>query len=1179
MAGKQQPRHVCAWLALGLWFSLACLQPAWATDGAPLIDPAPRLATLEKAISGLEDIAAKYSLKQAEINLLASSARQQEAKALADLQSAIESLPRLSGKTNLKEAEQALARVRSETGALLKALSVWKSQVDRARQTQDQACADAQKLGQVPKPSQEQISGWVARADSSLTNATQGLRLYRIELTSVRDALVPAKVMLAAQLARLEAFLAQGPKYQAAYDSQASHIAALRAAGQDLAKAKSMLAQLMALRPARPASTDSMRQELDKLKGMPGAASLIPRIDAALAKLDKAALPQSLPEVGDLSPRAMELIGQAGQLDSAAVALNLTRARRVAQGSRTAVSKAQAALDESSSPLAGFGSLSRGRSCLESLRQAKGGPPDQALYKIGLLQSSLEEEERREHLFQVRLQENQQRRRDLRRMAGDAEHKASTYLSLADELDRQLGPVDPEPTIQAIEQDLAALKQHVADLGESSQRLSQAMAGARQQGRDICQKAARATAAPRPAAAEVKAWHTQAQSGLQQLRQDIEAARRGLQVQAGFISGQTAKLSADKDRLAATKDKMLIWLRAQADLQSQLTQARDMVKAAAEMWTKHQREDLELGGLRLQASVALGKIYGGVSELAADQQSAASLRRLEAIKRRASALARRYQQTTKPVAIPKPVDSLRAQYFLRKLGQTMADTVSSISRAKEIMDKASGAPARADKAREASVRQRSEANGVLAEADKCLAALANPAVVDGPALAKAGKAIADCDYPLAQSLLGGLAPGPEQGRLSRQLAADLALETELRGMVDTARAQYKDCRLNPALATLTQALAKAKCPSHRQSLTKKIELARKRGQYEQTTLDLFAKANTLYKNGNYKEAKALLEKAKAHTSCQRFRDSLDKKIAMVNQKAEDISIVDDGQNGDNRRQTSPCAGFAQQMQAQAEQVRQAWRHWGALKQAGQPESVTGPAACQVAEAIQRFEALRKKSRSARCRDAANYSRPNGAPSWPGAACGAWKRSQGQTQQNDRRRQTNCGPYQAQKDQVAARQKQLIERYKELERTRAPAAQKRTVACAVLDQGNQIHHIMTEAINKGCNVGGHSVWLPRTLKQACGQGSRRDSDRQECKQYGNQMNSTAQAIMKVLGQMQQLSSASGDNRAALERLACQLVEKTNQMKRVTDQAKAAGCPVTVQVKPEMFAGFTRLCPGR
>ena len=1177
MAGKQQPRHICAWLALGLWFSLACLQPAWATDGAPLIDPAPRLATLEKAISGLEDIAAKYSLKQAEIDLLASSARQQEAKALADLQSAIESLPRLSGKTNLKEAEQALARVRSETGALLKALSVWKSQVDRARQTQDQACADAQKLGQVPKPSQEQISGWVARADSGLTNATQGLRLYRIELTSVRDALLPAKVMLAAQLARLEAFLAQGPKYQAAYDSQASHIAALRAAGQDLAKAKSMLAQLMALRPARPASTDSMRQELDKLKGMPGAASLIPRIDAALAKLDKAALPQSLPEVGDLSPRAMELIGQAGQLDSAAVALNLTRARGVAQGSRTAVSKAQAALDESSSPLAGFGSLSRGRSCLESLRQAKGGPPDQALYKIGLLQSSLEEEERREHLFQVRLQENQQRRRDLRRMAGDAEHKASTYLSLADELDRQLGPVDPEPTIQAIEQDLAALKQHVADLGESSQTLSQAMAGARQQGRDICQKAARATAAPRPAAAEVKAWHTQAQSGLQQLRQDIEAARRGLQVQPGFISGQTAKLSADKDRLAATKDKMLIWLRAQADLQSQLTQARDMVKAAAEMWTKHQREDLELEGLRLQASVALGKIYGGVSELAADQQSAASLRRLEAIKRRASALARRYQQTTKPVAIPKPVDSLRAQYFLRKLGQTMADTVSSISRAKEIMDKASGAAARADKAREASVRQRSEANGVLAEADKCLAALANPAVVDGPALAKAGKAIADCDYPLAQSLLDGLAPGPERDRLSRQLADGLALETELRGMVETARAQYKDCRLNPALATLTQALDKAKCPSHRQSLTKKIELARKRGQYEQTTLDLFAKANTLYKNGNYKEAKALLVKAKAHTSCQRFRESLGKKIAMVNRKAEDVRIVDDGQNGDNRRQTSPCAKYVERLKVQATEIQRGIQRYSSARQSstGNLRDALGPIACEVVQASGAFGQIQQQARNAGCLEVNQIQNPAGGMGTAAIDldCHRWKQSHGD------RRQTNCGPYQAQKDQVAARQKQLIERYKELERTRAPAAQKRTVACAVLDQGNQIHRIMTEAINKGCNVGGHSVWLPRTLKQACGQDSLQDSDRQECKQYGNQMNSTAQAMMKVLSQMQQLSSASGDNRAALERLACQLVDKINQMKRVTDQAKAAGCPVNVQVKTEMLASFARLCPGR
>jgi hypothetical protein len=68
-------------------------------------------------------------------------------------------------------------------------------------------------------------------------------------------------------------------------------------------------------------------------------------------------------------------------------------------------------------------------------------------------------------------------------------------------------------------------------------------------------------------------------------------------------------------------------------------------------------------------------------------------------------------------------------------------------------------------------------------------------------------------------------------------------------------------------------------------------------------------------------------------------------------------------------------------------------------------------------------------------------------------------------------------------------------------------------------------------------------------------------------------------MEVLSKMQQLSRASGDNRAAIERLACELVEKTGQMKRSTDQARAVGCPVTVHVKTEMLTSFTRLCPGR
>ena len=531
----------------------------------------------------------------------------------------------------------------------------------------------------------------------------------------------------------------------------------------------------------------------------------------------------------------------------------------------------------------------------------------------------------------------------------------------------------------------------------------------------------------------------------------------------------------------------------------------------------------------------------------------------------------------------------------------------------------------AESVREASVRLRSSFTDILTKTDKCVSDLATAISSASKAVAKARQVLDECDYNQAQTLIDALPPGTDKTQLTGDLKAGLALEkdlkslanqarsaykacdyaqaltliqqarqnakctrhiaslndkitniqaaqrleAELKALVNKARAKYKDCRPGEALTVLNQALAKAKCDKHRQSLKKKIALAQKKRKHEKTTLDLFGKAKKLYANGRYSDAKALLLQARAHTTCQRYRDSLDKKIARANEK---LGSGDGGQ-----RQPGVCAGFVDQLKAQAREVSRLARHYSSIGRdtPNSPFEVRGPSACRLVGGSDLFGRIMKQATEAGCAQVNAIEDP--AASIYAAAentCQIFKRRSG-----DESESPSCRRYKRRKADAAAAQNRLIERYKNLERNRAANAQKKPTACAILAKGKEISRIMNEVIQRGCNVGGHTVWLPRSIKPVCNQTSQQRDSSQLCSQYGKKMGRIMQRMNGITSQMASLSRNRHGARAALERLACQLVDEVNKMKQAVAQAKASRCNIISQVNPDMYQRMTRLCPGR
>jgi hypothetical protein len=1236
------PQCACRLLPTSLVLALLLIL-VWACPAPATQDPSQRLAALEKTLALLEDNSVEYRLKESALIQKVADARKAEAKAIADMRVTLAALSVMGDTADLGQAQQALGNLQKLTASLEQALAAWKPEVSQARQSQDQICAQAERVRLGPNLSEAELGRWVQSATKILGTAGIAVRDKRTALNKAWDALIPASAPLEGTVESLKRLLSRRQRYEKAYDRLPSMVAALKQVEIDLAAATKAGQELDALKRARPASEDSLRQELEKLRqrantGAPGSpeADLKPRIEAALKRLALAALPQSLPSIGDLDPKAVHVLSQASAFDPAAVKASFQRVQSVIASVDPALKQAQSALKQASHAQAGFGGLGKGRDCLAILRNGQNKAPDESLALIEGLQTKLEESERWEHLFTVRYGENKARIPQIRQLQDQAKEMDETYVDVSKGLDQRLGVVKPVEAMQAAEDQMGALNRLVRELEQATGALNQAVQPALQKQQKICSEASKAQAIPRPSDAQMKAWAQSAKSDLSQVRQALNSPLHGARVKGGLAAAQATGLSTAKDTLAALKDEMLVLLNAQTRIRAHLVEARELFSRADEIRETFKSENRELERMRSEALSALKRQQKQVADLAARLGHGGAASVLEALQQRAAAVAQRYDKAPRLAEPDISSPSLTMRYLITSLGESIANHRKNITRSAALITKADASLGIAKAAQQAKDNERSVASTALAEAEKCLTTLQNAASAAGSAVAQARQAVQICDFAQAQNLIAALPSGLDKTQLEADLTAGLnlendlkalvnqagsaykaceyaqaltliqqarqrakcprhisslddkkakiqaaqSLENELRALVDKARAKYKDCRLDEALTILDQAQGKAKCGKHRQSINKKISLAKKKREHEKITLDLFGKAKKLYANGEYADAKALLIRAQLHTTCQRYRDSLDDKIAKVNQKLGAGQVVPPppSDEDNNQHQQTTCVGFVDQLKAQRAEVLRLAQHYESIRRnnPNNPREVLGPNACRVVGASDLFGRIKQQALDAGCPEVNLINDPAAGT---GATvvrldCQRWKQGNG-----DGRRQTNCQPFKNRKSQAAAEQNRLIQKYQQMERKRLSAAQKRSTACAVLQKGKEISRIMKEALNNGCNVGGHSVWLPPTLKTTCGQGTQSRDNSSVCNRYQNEVNRLVEAVSADIGRMASLSQSRHTSQAALENLACAMVVKIEQLKQTMSKAQRTGCPVRSQVGAEQMARIYRLCPGR
>ncbi|MFC1680848.1 hypothetical protein ACFL1S_03515 [Pseudomonadota bacterium] len=862
---------------------------------------------------------------------------------------------------------------------------------------------------------------------------------------------------------------------------------------------------------------------------------------------------------------------------------------------------------------------------------------DSAAGKIAEIRERLDGAERNVAIFERMSVAHRTRYEEMEKAAGTAQSIYDFNIEVAARMGGMTG-MGSAPLLQALRVQLTAMGQDTEALRTAVAVLAEAGQAAENHRQEICDHEARLAGTPSPSIDQIRDWQRAAETALERVEQGVSIAAKGVQVKNGLLSGRMAEIKAGMDK---PKNELLVMLKVAVDAQSTFREAQQLATRAEdierELKNDNKREELlrlKHGG-QSELMLILNGIRWSLATHAHEEGVTAIANELLA---RRAAVYRRYEQVgvlSETYVLPLKAGFIEeVDRYIESLAGVISLTRQYLQQANEIDAEVNSAVAGADSLQQAARSERASADRVLFEARTCLAALAK-ATADGGPSSRARQALAQCDYAAAEVLISGMSPGPVKDEIAQELSAGRLVETELRSLVEQSRAQYgdcqydqartllqdaarqarcprhaasiadklanvdaaqnlegelrtlvasanalyRDCRFNKVRPILDRALGQARCADHKKSIRDKIEKNEKKATYEEGTRALFDEANELYREGLYADALAGLQRARERTTCQRFSDSLDRKIGIVKaamgSAAPDTQATvgearDESESADGTRtQAEICSAYNDRLARIAAEKDQLIEAYSQRKREGYSNAQLRLAACEVVEKARHYnrEFLEARNQG----DCVVHARSRETPAAIAMEC---SRS-GQRQDAGQ----NCDNYQAQKDQAAARQKQLIERYEDLGRRRVSAAEKRPVACEILDSVNQIHHIMGTAINQGCSVGGHSVWLPPGLEQDCGQGSRQDSDRRECKQFGEQMNSTAQAIMEVLSKMQQLSGASGDNRAAIERLSCQLVEQTSQMKRHTDQAKAVGCPVTVQIKTEMLTSFARLCPGR
>lgn len=148
------------------------------------------------------------------------------------------------------------------------------------------------------------------------------------------------------------------------------------------------------------------------------------------------------------------------------------------------------------------------------------------------------------------------------------------------------------------------------------------------------------------------------------------------------------------------------------------------------------------------------------------------------------------------------------------------------------------------------------------------------------------KALKSCDFEGARTLIGAQESGDFKGSLEGLYAERQAHEEITKAMAARASELNQRCQFDEALAKLGAASKQTKCDKYRDSLARKVSAVQKDQQHEKTTEALLAQANQLNQSCRFDEAAAKLEAAQKNTICDHRRRNLMEKMAMVKADSE-----------------------------------------------------------------------------------------------------------------------------------------------------------------------------------------------------------------------------------------------------------------------------------------------------
>lgn len=921
-----------------------------------------QLAAVESDLSKLEEIAGRYHTKEAELTLHLVAIRRERTEIqrnYAEYKNLMHSMGFMIHDFNpirIKKIKSTLNQTQKQTKKLRSALAAWNQQVQQARQTQDEICANK---ARIDSGSPRQIAQWNESGSRSLETHTTHLREKREVLTAAWNGLNFVSFDLEFQLNRLKGFLL---KNKEEYMTTFSRMKVLADSSKvtcgelekDLAKAIELQNELKKL--MKEASFLSIT----------GRGDLNAQIDSALAKLKSMNLSPvpKIPEIPELDSQCKTFIEVSGKADSAKWRANIQQAESIAADARTTLALARAALKEASSAQAGFGGLGKARDCLAVLRQAQADAEktdvDEVLSLVEGLQTRLEKAERQEHIFVTRNQENQVRTEEMKNLVKDARLISKDWRQMMEGLDEPLDPLRPDQAIQDFEKLLSGLTLQMKKLKDAAGELTKAIQVTEQKRRSACDRVVKAGSVPLPSSAELKAWHKEANSDIDRMRKTLEAASKKVQVNTGFVVEQAQKVTTSRDELSAVENKLFSRLNIAHHLIGTVGEAQENVKKATEIWDQVTKEGKALERLRKANLKELKRIQVIAAELSQRLLNDAAIDELKTIEARAAALAGRYPQSTMTDEPDRPNFNIMIVAADWKKLKPIRDTIErQISKIKALIKKAGTALEQAKSVQEASARDRSLFPDILAKADKCV------------------------------------------GELATKLSAGRKLEAELRTMVDKANALFQECRYNKVMPILREALAKARSEKHKKSIKKKIKLTERRHKYEKTTITLFNDANALFKKGKYREALAKLKQAQKHTRCERFKVSLGRKIETVKNQID--SGGSEGQERvEERERVGDCARFVAQLRDQAEEILRLARQFSGIQSTCNqiPRSdrsrydnchdKLGRSACQTEEASKVFDTIWMQAKTAGCLEATRIKNPMGINAAIKLRCWRWK---------------------------------------------------------------------------------------------------------------------------------------------------------------------------------------------